>query len=77
MKRKDLDRLDEIKDAIFNMLDEAKELLACKAPLVVNLQARHWIADIERAVDEANSFDGHPTMGDTIAALEKTVEEDG
>lgn len=73
MKRKDLDRLEEIKDSIYNLLDEAKDLLARNAPPTVYQQAKSWMADIEGAVDEAHSSMIPVSMGDTIAVLEKEV----
>jgi hypothetical protein len=72
----DLERLEEIKDEIKDLVDEARALVSGTAER--RTTEAYWIAHILGALDEDHEFLGGSmtTMQDTIDALREESEED-
>ena len=73
--RESIERLEELKETIYEALNEMKEILREVAPLEYETAERYWLAHIDGALENRGAWLGRSFISyiDTIEAL--TEEE--
>ena len=76
--RKAIMRLEELKETIYEALNEMKEILKEVAPGEYEVAERYWLAHIDGALDNRGQWLGGSMISciDTIEALEKMEMEE-
>ncbi len=71
-----IERLEELKETIYEALKEMKEILKEVAPDEYEVAERYWLAHIDGALDNRDQWLGGSMISciDTIEALEKMME---
>ena len=68
-------RLEEIKDEMLNLLDEAYDLVRGVDDIALETAKRHWFAQIRAALDWGGLGSSIYTMQDTIDEMMEAGEE--
>ncbi len=76
--REAIDRLEELKETIYEALDEMGEILRNVAPGEYEAAERYWLAHIDGALENRGAWLGGSVISyiDTIGALEEMAEEE-
>ena len=77
--REAIERLEELKDAIYEAMYEMEEVLREVAPEVYAMSKSYWLAHIDRALENRDQWLGKSMISyiDAIYALEEMMEEEG
>ena len=75
--REVIERLEELKETIYEALNEMEEILREGAPDVYPVAKSYWLAHIDGALENRGNWLGGSTVSyiDTILALEELEEE--
>jgi hypothetical protein len=76
--REAIERLEELKEIIYEAMDEMEEVLREVAPEVYAMAKSYWLAHIDRALENRGNWLGGSTVSyiDTILALEELELEE-
>ena len=76
--REAIERLDELKEVIYEALDEMEDILREVAPEELERAEFYWMAHIDEALENRNNWLGGSMISyiDTIEALEEMMEEE-
>ena len=76
--REAIERLEELKEAIYEAMDEMEEILREVAPDVYPIAKSYWLAHIDGALENRGQWLGGSTISyiDTIVALEEMMERE-
>ena len=75
--REAIERLEELKEAIYETMDEMEEVLREVAPEVYAMSKSYWLAHIDGALENRGNWLGEASLVsyiDTIDALEEMTE---
>jgi hypothetical protein len=72
MKREDIDRLEEIRDEIKELLDEATGILRRGGGITYERARSYWLAHIRTALDK-----DHDYLGGSMVTMQNTIDELG
>jgi len=81
--REAIERLEELKEAIYETIDEMEEILKEIAPIAPNIYAMsksYWLAHIDGALENRGQWLGEASLIsyiDTIDELEEMMESEG
>jgi hypothetical protein len=76
--RKAIERLEELKETIYEALDEMEDILREVAPDEYRRAERYWLAHIDGALENRGNWLGGSMISyvNTIKALEEMMEEE-
>jgi hypothetical protein len=77
--RKAIHRLEELKETIYEAMDEMKEILREVAPNVYTMSKSYWLAHIDGALENRGDWLGEASLvsyNDAILALEELELEE-
>ena len=73
-----IDRLEELKEQIYEALDEMKDILAEVSPEEYERARRYWIAHVDEALENRGGWLGGSfiSFADTLKAIEEKEDEE-
>ncbi len=76
--REAIERLEELKDVIYEALDEMGEILREVAPDVYEVAERYWLAHIDAALENRGGWLGGSfiSFADTLDAIEEKEDDE-